>query len=87
MQKGLCTDYLSQLVPNPVSYRSLYNLRNAEDLQTIVAGTQFYYNSFLSSVVRRWNNLPASTRNTPSFEALKQSLNTRLRKTHFLLHR
>ena len=57
MQNGLCPDYLSQLVPNPVSYRSLYNFSNADHLQLIAEGTQLFYNSFLPSVVRQWNNL------------------------------
>ena len=76
MQNGLCPDCLSQLALNPVSYRSSYNRRNNEHLQTITAGTQLYYNSFLPSIVRQWNNLTTSTRKSSSVEAFKQSLNT-----------
>ena len=76
IQNGLCPGYLYQLVSNLVSYRSLYNLRNAQDLLTIAAGTQLFPNSFFPSVVRQWNNLTASTRNSPSVETFKQSLNT-----------
>ena len=39
---------------------------------------QLYYNSFLPSVVRDWNELPQSTRNAPSISAFKRSLNSTL---------
>ena len=44
--------YLSSLVPPSTSNLSRYNLRNSNDLQTIVARTNQYYNSFLPSAVR-----------------------------------
>lgn len=76
MQNGLTPDYLTQLVPNPVGQASSYNLRNANNLQTIHAASQLYYKSFLPSVVRDWNTLPSSTRTLPTVESFKRSLNT-----------
>ena len=37
-----------------------------------------YYNSFLPSVVRDWNELPHTTRNAPCISAFKRSLNSTL---------
>ena len=58
-----------------VGSTSSYPLRNASDLQTINAGSQSYYNSFLPSVVRDWNELPAQTRESASLNIFKNKLN------------
>ena len=50
--------YLSTLVPPSVNTFSEYSLRNSNDTQTVHARTTLYYNSFLPSTVREWNNLP-----------------------------
>ena len=57
MKSNLCPTYLSSLVPQTVNSISRYNLRNANDLQAINARTTLYYNSFLSSTIREWNDL------------------------------
>ena len=58
MINGLCPDYLSPLVPPTVGNNTAYSLRNASDYKYIRSNTQLYYNSFLPSVVRDWNELP-----------------------------
>ena len=58
MQNDLSPDYLCSLVPPTVGSTSSYPLRNANDLQIIHANSQLYYNSFLPSAVREWNELP-----------------------------
>ena len=58
MYNNLTPDYLSSLVPSSVNEVSHYNLRNANDVQTINARTALYFNSFLPSVIRQWNNIP-----------------------------
>ena len=58
MQNGLTPNYLCSLVPATVGSASSYPLRNALNLQSIHAKSQLYYNSFLPSVVRDWNDLP-----------------------------
>ena len=55
-----------------------YNLRNAPGYKYIRSNTQLYYNFFLPSVVRDWNELPHTTRNAPSICAFKNSLNSTL---------
>ena len=47
-------------------------------LKYIRSNTQLYYNSFLPSVVRDWNELPHTTRNAPSISAFKRILNSTL---------
>ena len=58
MQNDLSPDYLCSLVPPTVGSTSSYPLRNANDLQIIHANSQLYYNSFLPSALREWNELP-----------------------------
>ena len=78
MINGLCPDYLSSVVPPTVGNNTAYSLRNASDYKFIRSSTQLYYNSFLPSVVRDWNELPHTTRNAPCISAFKRSLNSTL---------
>ena len=57
MINNLSPSYLSDLVPQSVNTISYYNLRNANDLESVASRTNQYYNSFLPSVVREWNDL------------------------------
>ena len=49
MVNGLSSPHLLSLIPLPVNRVSSYNLRNSNDIQTIPARTNLYYNSFLPS--------------------------------------
>ena len=73
-----CPDYLSSLVPITVGNNAAYSLRNSSDYKYIRSNTQLYYNSFLASVVRDWNELPHTTRNAPSISSFKRSLDSTL---------
>ena len=64
--------YLSSLVPSTVSNISHYNLRNSNNLQTIAVRTTLYYNSFLSSTVRAWNEVPEEVKLSDSVNAFKR---------------
>ena len=57
MHTNLAPEHLTSLVPQPVGAASRYNLRNAYNLQTITTRTNLYYQSFLPSAIRSWNNL------------------------------
>ena len=57
MTHSLAPLYLSSLIPSTVGNISRYNLRNSNNLQTIAARTIQYYNSFLPSTVRAWNEV------------------------------
>ena len=75
MYYSLSPPYLLTLVPPLVGQTSRYNLRNANDLQTIDARTTLYFNSFLPSTVRDWNSLPSDIENADTAVAFKSSLN------------
>ena len=64
MQNDLSPEYLCSLVPPTVGSTSSYPLRNADDLHSLHTNSQLYYNSFLPSAVREWNQLPIETRNS-----------------------
>ena len=75
MKSNLCPNYLSSLVPQTVQHRSRYNLRNSNDLDPINARTTLYYNSFLPSSIRAWNDLSEAAIQTESVNAFKTFLN------------
>ena len=71
MTHNLAPLYLSSLVPQSVSNISRYNLRNSNNLQTIDARTTLYYNSFLPSTVRAWNNVKDEVKQSDSLTTSK----------------
>ena len=75
MYNNLTPDYLSSLVPSSVNEGSHYNLRNANDVQTINARTALYFNSFLPSVIREWNTLPENDKYVDSIDSFKRQIN------------
>ena len=77
---GLSPVYLSALLPATVGADMSYNLWNPNNLQTIQCHSQLYYNSFLPSDIRIWNNLPEETRNTNTTASLKYNLNRDLNR-------
>ena len=77
MMHNITPLYLSSLVPQSVSNLSRYNLRNSNDLQTIDARTNWYYNSFLPSSVRAWNNLSVEAKQCESVNTFKCLLQKR----------
>lgn len=79
MQNDLSPDYLSTLVPPTVGSTSAYPLRNSTNLHTVRAKSQLYYNSFLPSVIRDWNELPEEIRSSPSLSVFKHKLNRDLK--------
>lgn len=80
MVNNMTPEYLSSLVPPTVGSISRYNLRNETNLQTIPARSQHYYNSFLPSTTRIWNNLPEDTKNSLSVATFKNKLNNNINK-------
>ena len=74
MKSGLCPTYLSSLVPPSVGNNTVYSLRNASNIQARQANTQLYYNSFLPSVVRLWNDLLDEIQNSNTIASFKRGL-------------
>ena len=75
MQNDLSPAYLSSLVPPTVDSTSAYSLRNSTNLHTVRAKSQLYFNSFLPSVIRDWNELPEEIRSSASLSVFKHKLN------------
>ena len=74
MINGLSPQYLSDLVPVTIGSSSNYNLRNSNNIYLVNARTSLYYNSFLPSADRDWNNIPDGHRNVDSVIAFKNVL-------------
>ena len=75
MINNISPSYLSDLVPQSVNSISHYNLRNADDLESVASRTNQYYNSFLPSVVREWNELTNDVRQSDSLHSFKCNIN------------
>lgn len=78
MQNDLAPEYLRSLVPPTVGSTSSYPLRNANDLHILHTNSQLYYNSFLPSAVREWNELPEQTRNSSSLNVFETTINSNI---------
>ena len=74
MMSHFAPAYLSSLIPQSVGNISRYNLRNSENIQTMDSRTNLYYNSFLPSTVRAWNNLPIQIKQSETVYSFKHSL-------------
>ena len=73
--KSELSPYLSSLVPPSVGANSAYNLRNANNIDTVLANSQLNYNSFLPLVIRSWNELPQETRDSYNIASFNRHLN------------
>ena len=71
MMHNITPLYLSSLVPQSIGNLSRYNLRTSNDLQNIDARINQYFNSFLPSSVRAWNNLPNNAKQCESVNSFK----------------
>ena len=76
---GLTPEYLQFILPPLVQNTTNYNLRNSNNLRSIHANTNLFYNSFFPSTIRAWNDLSEDIKNSPSVAAFKYRLN---RDTH-----
>ena len=86
MINGFCPGYLCSLVSPTVGSASSYSLRNAANLQTIHSNTKQYFNSFLPSAIREWNDLPLVIRDSTTVTAFKYNLNSNLAQPPSLFH-
>ena len=72
---GLTPNYLSDLLPPLVGDNNPYSLRNANDIQTLWARTNLFFNSFFPSTIRAWNSLPQDIKDANTVTAFKYRLN------------
>ena len=78
MRNNLCPEYLASLVPTNVGSTVGYSLRNANDIRTVNANTQLYFNSFLPSVIREWNELPRHVQDSLTLFTFKNHMNSNI---------
>ena len=76
MQHQMSPDCLASLVSPTIGSTTNYQLRNSSDLLILHASSLLYFNSFLPSVIRKWNELPDITRELPSIATFKHELNS-----------
>ena len=72
---GLTPQYLQDTLPQLVHETTSYDLRNSNDIRNPRANTNLFFNSFLPSSIRAWNNLPEDTKNSPTVSSFKFRLN------------
>ena len=80
IMNGLTPDYLSGCVPPLVQDTTTYNLRNSNDIQSLHANTNLFYNSFFPSTIRAWNSLPEDIKQATSVASFKYRLNKDIKK-------
>ena len=80
MINGLTPEYLHTLLPPIVQNTTAYNLRNFNDIRNVHARTNLFYNSFLPSTIRAWNELSDEIKSAPSVVSFKFRLNGDLHK-------
>ena len=78
MKNNLCPNYLSSLIPPNIGSSVRYNLRNVNDTRSVHANTQLYYNSFLPSAIREWNDLPRDIQDSSTVASFKTRLNSNI---------
>ena len=81
MFNNFSLEYLSSLISPTVNTLSQYNLHNAQNIQTLDSRTTQYFNSFLPSSIREWNNLPLDVRNSDFVIIFKRKLNSDIKAT------
>ena len=74
MMNNLVPNYLSSLIPCPVSNRTTYSLRNSEDVSLMSCSTSRFQKSFLPSAICAWNSLPVDIRSSPSLGNFKSKV-------------
>ena len=57
-----------------VGERVIYNLRNADDIALPLGRMAGYFNSFIPSSIRLWNNLDRTNKNRDSLDSFKYNL-------------
>ncbi|MCG7879605.1 MAG: reverse transcriptase family protein, partial [Candidatus Thiodiazotropha endolucinida] len=77
---GLTPDYLSDILPPLVRDANPYNLRNANNIQSMRTRTNLFFNSFFPSTIRAWNDLSEDIRAASSVASFKYRLNRNIKK-------
>ena len=79
MNNNIFPDYLSSLEPQSVE-TTTHSLRDATNIRQSLTRTQLYYNSFIPSRIRLWNDLPVETRASNTFTNFRYQINKNIRR-------
>jgi hypothetical protein len=71
---NMAPQYLRDLLPGQVLHRTVYQLRNRDDIDVPLCRLNRYLYSFYPATIRAWNSLPESTRQAPSLSTFKSRL-------------
>lgn len=86
MRNGLTPEFLSNLVPQNLRSIHDHNTRHSHIIPPIRTRTALYSNYFLPQSVRSWNHLVNDTKNCPSLNAFKSTLNFSNKKKSFIYY-
>ena len=75
MANNITPTYFSSLIPPLVENITVYGLRNATNVRQTMSRTQLYYNLFLPSCIRAWNELSPDVRDVNSLAIFKTRIN------------
>ena len=79
MNNNMTPEYLSNLVPQPIETATNYNLRHVTVHQPL-SNSGLYYDSFIPSSIRLWNELPSEARDATTFTSFKYQINKNIKK-------
>ena len=79
MNNNISPDYLSSLEPQSVE-TTTHSLRDATNIRQSLTRTQLYYNSFIPSRIRLWNDLPVETIASNTFTSFRYQINKNIRR-------
>ena len=83
MIRNLTPHFLSELVPRQLESSTSYNLRNAQDYLPVITHTSLYNRSFLPSVIREWNMLPQSIKDSETLSIFKSRLQPQIKSPRY----
>ena len=65
--------YLQELLPRTVGDNTNYQLRNTQEIRAPFARLEIFRKSFLLSMIAAWNQLDATTKNSPTIPSFKRA--------------
>lgn len=80
IKNDIAPEYVCNLMPPTVANRTVYNLRNVEDISVLNRRTEIFSRSFIPSTITYWNSIPLSIRNADSINSFKSQLKTSIFK-------
>ena len=83
---GLTPTYLSDLLPDNVGENLQYQLRNNEDFRIPFARLTVFKESFLMTMLNKWNQLNQVVKDIPTYQAFKMAITKKVEPKSELLY-